>query len=168
MDRLEIQTPPDLYVRSPGGGGFQQVEMRINGEALIDIVRRIELPYAEREFDERVAAGETAEELGERGSLAGAYLYLPRVVALPPSRNFFGKPYRHGFVTDANDPVNKKSLILQCTCGITDCWFLVVDITLGDLTVTWDHFQQFHRDWIYDTKPFVFDRAEYEAAFNFA
>ncbi len=164
MDTLEIRTPPELYVRWPDGGGFQQVEMLINGEPLLDIVRRLELPHAEREFDERIAAGESAREIGDRGSLAGDYLYLPLVLALPPSRNYYGEPYAHGLVTDAADSVNGKSLILQCTCGITECWFLVADILVQDHTVTWDNFKQFHRDWIYDTKPFVFDRSQYEAA----
>ncbi len=168
MDTIQLHTPADQYVRWPNGGGFQQVVMIVNGESLVDIIRRIELPYVRREYDERIAEGETPLELGHRDALAGQYLYLSPALAFPPSQNFFGEPYDHGFRTDADDPVNGKSLILQCTCGITDCWFLVADITVGETTVIWSNFQQFHRDWAYQIDPFVFDRGMYNEAFETA
>lgn len=165
MDTIQLHAPADQFIRWPNGGGFQQVVMSINDEPLIDIVRRIELPHVRREYDDRIAHGESPEELGDRDALAGQYLYLPPVLALPPSRNFFGEPYDHGFRTNDDDPVNKKSLILQCTCGITSCWFLVADIRVHDNTVTWANFQQFHREWPYGINPFVFDREAYECEF---
>jgi len=140
MDTIALRETPDLYVRWPNGGGFQQVEMLINGCPLIEIIRQGELPYVREEWDERVADGEPEQELGARDSLAGQYLYLPPSIVYPPSQNFFGAAYDHGFRTEPEDPVNSKSLLLQCTCGITDCWFLLANIVVGEDTVTWDRF----------------------------
>jgi len=161
-----VSTPLDHFVSWPHGGGFQQVVMFINGRPLLEIVRELELPHVRNEHDQRVSDGESKTELGHFDSLAGQYLYLPPEVALPPSENFFGKPYDHGFVIDDDDPMNEKSLILQCTCGITDCWFLTANITIGKTVVRWQNFQQFHRDWRYNFCGFTFDRQQYESAFK--
>jgi hypothetical protein len=163
LDRFEVHVDPAGYVAWPGGGGFQPVEIRVNGRGLIDLVREVELPHARREHDERIAAGAAPDELGARDALAGEYLYLPGSEIFLPSRNLLGEPYRHGFITAPEDPRNRKSLLLQCTCGITDCWFLLATITATDDTVTWSDFCQFHRVWGYDLGPFVFDRRSYEA-----
>jgi hypothetical protein len=163
LDQFEVRVDPAHYIRWPGGGGFQPVELRVNGVGLIDIIREVELPYAQREYDERTAAGESGEGLGPRGALAGDYLYLPASEVFLPSRNLLGEPYRHGFVTEPDDPRDRKSLLLSCTCGITDCWFLLATITVSERTVEWSDFCQFHRDWRYDLGSFVFDRTKYEA-----
>src|SRR5262245_55595167 len=126
--RFEVHVNPAHSVRWPGGGGFQPVELRVNGVGLLEIVRAIELPYAMREYDERIAAGEQAEGLGPRGALAGSYLYPNGDDVFLPSRNLLGEPYRHGFVTAPDDPLNRKSLLLQCTCGNPGCWFLLATI----------------------------------------
>jgi len=102
---------------------------------------RVELPFAEAEFDRRIREGESPEELVPRGSLAGQYLYLSPGMTFRPSRNFLGEAYAHGFVAPC-----EKSILLQCTCGITDCWFLLARITIEDDRVTWSAFEQFHRD----------------------
>lgn len=161
MDRIEtrVDTQGALEWR------YRSVELLINGEPLIEIVRKVELPHACREFDERVGMGESAEDLGERGSLAGAYLSLPTSLALPPSQNFFGSPYDHGFLVDEDNPANGKSVLLGCSCGIIDCWFLLADITVETDRIVWEGFQQFHRDWSYEIPPFIFDREQYEMAF---
>ena len=163
VDRFEVRIDPAHYIHWPGGGGFQPVELRVNGSGFIDIVREVELPHALREYDARVADGEEASELGPRGGLAGSYLYPNGCHVFHPSGNLLGQPYRHGFATDPDDPRNRKSLLLQCTCGITDCWFLLATITVSDETVTWSEFCQFHRDWQYPLGPFVFERRAYEA-----
>lgn len=163
FDRFEVRIDPAGYVKWPGGGGFQPVELWVNGSGLIDIVRAVELPYALREYDDRLAAGDSAEELGPRGALAGRYLYPNGGDVFLPSQNLLGEPYQHGFVTDLHDPRNRKSLLLQCTCGITDCWFLLANITVTVDTVIWSDFCQFHVDWRYDLGPFVFERGAYEA-----
>ncbi|WP_437287423.1 hypothetical protein [Sorangium sp. So ce406] len=163
LDQLEIRVDSAHYIRWPGGGGFQPIELRVNGRGLIDLVREVELPHAQSEYDRRIAAGETAEELGPRGALAGSYLYLSGCDVFLPSRNLLGEPYRHGFGTEPDDPRNRKSLLLQCTCGITDCWFLLATITVTEDTVAWSDFCQFHRNGSYDVRPSVFDRRQYEA-----
>lgn len=163
LDRFEVRVDPADYARWPDGGGFQPVRLRVNGSGLIDIVREAELAHAQREYDERIAAGDPAEALGLRGGLAGAYHYPNGIHVFHPSRNLLGEPYRHGFLTDPDDPVNQKSLLLQCGCGITNCWFLLAKITVSEDTVLWQNFCQFHRDWRYDLGPFVFDRVRYGA-----
>jgi len=37
--------------------------------------------------------------------------------------------------------------VLGCTCGITECWFLLVRITVLDEVVIWSDFEQVHRPW---------------------
>ncbi|MGC4115156.1 MAG: hypothetical protein QM765_11215 [Myxococcales bacterium] len=44
FDRFEVLVDPTQYVRWPNGGGFQPVELRINGVSLIELVRKVELP----------------------------------------------------------------------------------------------------------------------------
>jgi hypothetical protein len=163
FDRFEVHVDPASYVAWPNGGGFQPVEIRVNGRGLIDLVREVELPHARREYDKRVAAGDAPDELGPRGwFLAGDYLYLNAGSIFLPSKNLLGEPYDHGFVTEPDDPRNRKSLLLQCTCGVTECWFLLATITVTERTVSWSDFCQFHRRWSYDLGPFVFDRRSYE------
>ena len=157
FDRFETAVDRGAYVRWPGGGGFQPVTLRVNGVDLLDLLRRVEIPFVEAEFDRRIREGESPEELAPRGSLAGQYLYLSPGMTFRPSRNFLGEAYAHGFVAP-----REKSILLQCTCGITDCWFLLARITVEDDRVTWSDFEQFHRDWRYDLGPFVFERAAYE------
>src|SRR6478672_7762092 len=106
IDRFEVRVDPAHYVRWPDGGGFQPAELRVNCIGLIDIVRAIELPQAQLEYDQRVAAGEPAEELGPRGALAGNYLYPDGRDVFLPSRNLLGEPYRRGFVTEPDDKRN--------------------------------------------------------------
>lgn len=163
FDHFEVRVDPAHYIHWPNGGGFQPIELRVNGVGLIEIVRDVELPQAQREYDERISAGELPEELGPRGALAGNYLYPNGIDVFLPSKNLLGEPYRHGFVADPDDPRNRKSLLLQCTCGITDCWFLLATIVASAEVVVWSDFCQFHRHWHYNMGPFVFDRGMYEA-----
>lgn len=162
MDVLDLRVDTDELIE----WRYRRVEMLVNGEPLLDIIRAAEMPYARREYDERVSSGESPDDLGDRDGLAGAYHYLPTSLVFPPSRNFFGDPYSHGFLVDDDDPVNSKSLILQCTCGIIDCWFLVADITVDTDSIIWASFQQFHREWTYEIPGFRFDRSQYETAFK--
>jgi hypothetical protein len=119
MDKLEIRRSLVSFGWTEGES-IEQAEILINDVPLIEIVREQELAHTEKEFDERLAAGESVEELGSRGQLAGDYSYLRPELVFSPSHNFFGKPYEHGFLVEADDPVNFKSLILECSCGITE------------------------------------------------
>ena len=56
--------------------------------------------------------------------------------------------------------------LLGCSCGIVECWPLEARVTVDDDRVTWSNFAQ---EWEPDRDytgfgPFVFDRAQYEAA----
>jgi hypothetical protein len=156
VDRLVLSVDPNRYVAWPNGGGFQPLTIRVNDRELIEIIREIEQPFADAEWDRRVAAGESPDDIGPRGWIAGDYLY-PNAVLV----DLRGAPYRHGFELEASDPRGAKSLLLQCTCGVTDCWFLLARIVVGDDRVVWSEFCQFHRDWRYDLR-FEFDRTDYE------
>ncbi len=156
-DVLEITQRP--YVSWPGGGGFQPCGLEINGVDLIELVRAAELPHAEREVIERRASGEPTSL--KPSELAGDYLGFPS--ASLRGRSLFDRPvsYACHFSLPADDPRLNKATLLGCTCGITECWFLLVTITVGDEVVIWSDFEQFHRPWIYDLGPFVFDKREY-------
>lgn len=69
-----------------------------------------------------------------------------------------------GFVLAPDDPRLGKATLFSCTCGITECWFLLASVTVLDDVVVWSELEQFHRSWVYDLGPFVFDRAAYERA----
>jgi len=163
FDRFETRIDRTAYVSWPNGGGYQPIEFCINDVSFIELVRRAELPNAEAEFDAHIIAGEKALTLEPRGGLAGAYQYLPADKVFLPSRNLLGEPYKCGLISSPNDRRNKKSLLLQCTCGVTECWFLLATITVDPTSVTWSDFCQFHRAWQYDLGPFTFERANYEA-----
>jgi hypothetical protein len=162
-DHFEVKVRPQDYVTWPRGGGFQPVQLLVNGSDLIDLVRRVELPFAKAEWDERIANGESEKELGERGSLAGRYLHLSKERALLPSTALMGEVYDHGFTVGPDHPSHEKSLLLQCTCGNIDCWFLLASIETTKKSVTWSDFCQFHRPWKYQLGPYVFDREKYIA-----
>ena len=144
----------DTFELAPDG------EIRINGVPLLEVVRVEELPSATTEYDERTADGETGIY-----NLAGEYLYMPPSMYFLPNRNLLDQPYSLaaiGFAIPEDDPQAQKATILQCTCGVPDCWFLMTHITLEPSIVRWSAFEQFHRDWKYDLN-FVFERSAYEA-----
>ncbi len=79
--------------------------------------------------------------------LAGSY------GGLPPDE--WPHPAAHG----------KDVMVLGCTCGVTECWPLLVRITRAADAVVWDGFRQPRRAWSHEgLGPFTFDRTQYEAA----
>jgi hypothetical protein len=143
-------------------GGIHVAAITINGEPLLDLVRRVEVPFVERELATRIAKGEDASEL-TRALVAGDYDPLPAPMLLWPSRELLDKPTgASGFTLDPNDPRRRKATVLGCTCGIIECWFLQVRIDVADDNVRWSDFNQFHRNWAYELGPFVFPRDRYE------
>lgn len=122
------------------------VDILIDGQNLLDIVKKFELRFA--------------EQYGKENVNVGGYAGLP-------NRELFealveGKWTHEGTTT-----------ILGCDCGITGCWTLVTRITEKTNTVVWDNFQNPRRSktssefWDYSEFPsFKFDRAEYESALN--
>ncbi|MDC0675339.1 hypothetical protein [Nannocystis radixulma] len=162
-DRLRLADTP-AYVSWPGGGGFQPCAILINDRDLIEQVRDVERPHAAREIAERRRDDPELDLTVDQ--LAGDYLHLTRRELALPSRHLLepSDDVRRGFAVAADDPIHAKTTVLQCTCGILECWFLLVRITLFDEFVVWSDFEQFHRDWVYDLGPFIFDRQAYERA----
>lgn len=154
--------PDPNYIAWPGGGGYRPGRIEINDVSLIELARTAERSHAEREFAARAARGDAPE--GGLGELAGAYLGVAFTSVCWPSRELFDKPFdtaAAGFVLAADDPRRGKTTVLSCTCGITECWFLLVSITVLEETVVWSDFEQFHRPWVYDLGPFVFEKTAY-------
>jgi hypothetical protein len=141
----------ELRVVPHASGEFEVVEIVVDGRPLIDRVREHERPFAEREG---------------HPDLAGAYMSIAAPSVCPPSRRLLGEPDKG---RDWNSP---KVALLGCTCGVTSCWPLLSTISVTPTTVTWSDFEQPHRRagsaavfWDYSGfGPFVFDRAQYEAA----
>ncbi|MEH1923373.1 hypothetical protein [Nostoc sp.] len=133
-------------------------EIYINNQPLIEVVRLIEKPFIQAEIEEQRVAGEDIDELAFP---AGDYLYLPPSMVLLPSRNLLDEPWDHGFRLQSNNLQAGKAIVLGCTCGVIECWFMQVRITLNESTVEWADFGQFHRDWQYNLGPFKFDRKQY-------
>ncbi|WLQ11911.1 hypothetical protein O5O45_19470 [Hahella aquimaris] len=137
-------------------------EIWINGRPLLEIIKEVELPFAHRELEERVSKGESQDELS---LLAGDYIYPHSSSLYLPSRNLLDEPLSladRGFVLEKDDPESGKSLLLECTCGIPECWFLQARIELTKTYVRWYDFSQFHRDWDYSLE-YVFERKDYES-----
>ncbi len=160
MSRFDsLQTLPGARIEWPGGGESQQIELRINGTPLLELVRAVELPLAELERDGSGGADRSPQ------APAGDYLYLSPSDTFFPSRNLYGAAYQHGFDVGPTDSSRGKSVLLTCTCGIPDCWFLLAKIEVDQERVVWSAFEQFHRDWDYSALgPFVFERAAYDGA----
>ncbi|MDY3557294.1 hypothetical protein R5W24_006482 [Gemmata sp. JC717] len=128
---------------------------------LIELVRRAEEPWARAEYLERLPEFENPDEFKFE---PGDYHYLSAAQLLLPSRELLDGPRDPGFVLDPDDPRRTKATVLGCTCGITQCWFLQVRVTLLPEVVVWSEFGQFHRPhWRYNLGPFTFDRKQYEA-----
>jgi len=121
----------------------------------------VETPLVVLELQER-AQSEDADEVV--ASFAGDYVNLPIRQLRLPSRVLLDEPQNHagrGFSIDSGDPRCAKATLLECTCGTTECWFLLAQIAVLEDVVVWTSFEQFHRDWVYDLGPFVFDKADY-------
>ncbi|PCC72498.1 hypothetical protein SAMN02745121_09074 [Nannocystis exedens] len=130
-DRLRLADTP-THVSWPAGGGFQPCAIVINDRDLIEWVREVERPHAAREIAER-RRDDPGLDLNVDG-LVGDYLHLTRRELALPSRHLFepSDDIRHSFGVAADDPIHAKTTVLQCTCGILECWFLLVRITLFD------------------------------------
>src|SRR4051794_39068212 len=122
---------------------YRGVEIVLDGVGLIDRLRQIERPFAEREGSPQ---------------LAGEYAWLSARTTFLPSRHFLGDT--RPCLRDGEDVV-----LLVCPCGCEGCWDFVCRISVAAETVTWDGFRQVHRRWDYSSLGrLVFDRQQYEHA----
>jgi hypothetical protein len=149
MDRLgiEIEAMPWEIGRTdsgqdlPGGGGAV-TRVLLNGEDLLEVIRRCELPSAS-------ASGEA--------HLAG--WYAPLWGYRFESELFFGEPL---------DPELRHRdgvILMGCNCGVIGCWPLVVRMRMTNDCVTWTSFEQpFRSRWDYSSlEPLAFERSAYES-----
>jgi hypothetical protein len=134
----------DTIAFARSGRGPQIV---VNGQSLVDRLREVERPFAERE---------------SALDIAGTYAPLPAAALLA---NLTGRP----------DPVFEyggKVTLLVCNCGCEGCWDFVAEIERRDDEVVWRGFEQVHRPlsdpdlaWRYDELgELVFRRSDYDAA----
>lgn len=147
MDSIRFDVVPSSAEHDPVPA---VVEIVVNGRRLAELVAEVELPFAAREG---------------HPDLAGSYDGLPAEHVLPPSRHYLGEDAGY------HDGADGRTTLLGCGCGEPTCWPLLARITLDGERVTWSDFAQPYRPaaeahgWRYDGfGPFVFDRAEYEAA----
>ncbi|MCB9637064.1 MAG: hypothetical protein H6721_33565 [Sandaracinus sp.] len=163
---IEFRVEPSRRVQWDARSGFQPVTLYVDGEDFVETIRRLEEPFVaeERSFQE-AEDGDLEDGMEERfADMPGRYLNLSERETFLPSRNFLGAPYDTGVVLPPDDPYRDKSLLLQCTCGITECWMLMARIEVHDDVVTWTDLGQFHRQhWSYELA-FTFEREAYEAA----
>ena len=120
---------------------YQAVKLFIDGRSLMSLVHEVGLEAATREG---------------RPQLAAAYAWPGR---LEQTRNRL------------MEGASYKVALLECTCGVPDCWPLLAFIKVSESQVTWSDFEQpYRRDatdsgvaWSYiGLGPFVFSRREYE------
>lgn len=136
---LDVSQRMDPHIGIP----YYEVDIVINGRELIDLVREVELPFAEAEG---------------QPELADRYQNHTSDIIFLPSRHFL--PETGADITD----------VFICFCGESYCWPLRAQITVEEERITWSDFHQPHRRdpkgpvWRYDgLGPFVFDRRQYEA-----
>ena len=136
--RLEIGKRED-----PADGLVDVVGIFTNDRSLMDMARRVELPFAAREGSPH---------------LAGDYVGLPVEAVLFPSRRLLGDR------GERYDDWGGRISVLGC--GVVGYWPLQAVIDATEDRVTWSGFEQPHRrGWDHGALgPFPFDRNEYEAA----
>jgi hypothetical protein len=118
-DRLRLFRRRSDYVAWPNGGGFQPIEIHINGRPLLELVRDAEIPLVAAEAGISPDTG-----LPEEAMTPGGYLYLPASMAQLPSRQLLDEPDDSGFILDEADERRGKAKVLGCTCGVFECWFI--------------------------------------------
>ena len=129
-----------LRTEALGGGEVVTVTPFVNGVSLVDLARRVEAGPAR-------AAGQP--------DLAGSYAGLA----------VHGRRWQDWYSGADPQLYANTACLLGCGCGETGCWPLLATISFDDDTVTWHDFRTGHRDWdLGALGPFVFSRAQYEAA----
>jgi len=147
MDDLHIEIEARPWkLGSTGGrtllyGGGAATLIHINGEPLIDIVGRCELPCASADG---------------QADLAGT------------CRPLWGYRFDHGlFFGRPSDPELRHPggiVLMGCDCGVVGCWPLVCRLRIRDQRIVWDSFRQpFRPKWDHgELGPFIFHRVAYE------
>jgi len=128
--------------------GAGELEVRVDGQALADWIRAVELPFARAEGAEVIA--------GSYSGLSASHCPDDLV------SHFLGGEDSH---LDAGP--RDKTVLLGCECGDVGCWPLMAQIQTTSESVAWTDFEQPHRRelWSYEAAtPLMFDRTQYEDA----
>ncbi|WP_299433935.1 hypothetical protein [uncultured Aquimarina sp.] len=141
MDTFGISIEKDNYISWQGNGnhGYQPLTIMINGNSLLDLIKKVEAPLVKKENEERALPKQDLLK-------AGDYMELSAKDGLWPSKTLLGKPWNSVFKLENDDPRKHKSLILSCSSGDEGSWPLLVDIIVKENKIIWQEFCQFHRE----------------------
>ena len=120
------------------GEGLTEVVVTINGEPLLELIKRREQGFAAKDG---------------QASIAGGYAYLSLIDF---EELFLRAALEADLAQDERDVV-----LLGCPCGIWDCWYLALKIKFETETVKLYDFKNPRRkDWQYGLE-FKFDRVSF-------
>ena len=131
---------------SEAGKKYRLIMPTIDNHPLPELIKAIEIPFAEAEGHENLA--------GEYGPIDFPENLIDHFLGLTDS--VYGE-----------NP--KKTAVLECVCGCPGCWPLVCSIEVDDSVVRWNQFEQPHRlsdspasHWDYSGfEGFEFDKLDY-------
>lgn len=143
MNILEVR-PVDVVIEHLSCPPIRSVDLWVDGRPLLELV----MP---------------AEELARRAvgnpDEPNEYLPMPLHDVRGPE-HYLGAPI--GYWADPG-----ATALLGCNCGVWDCSPLTARVFTGDLGVAWSMFRNAGQAWgPLPIGPFVFDHAQYEAAFT--
>ena len=120
------------------GESFTEVAVAINGEPLLELIRRCEQSFAAKDG---------------QASIAGSYAYLNLIDF---EELFLSAALEADLAQDERDVV-----LLGCPCGIWNCWYLALRIKFETETVKLYEFKNLRcKDWRYGLE-FKFDRVSF-------
>ena len=120
------------------GESFTEVVVAINGEPLLELIRRREQSFAAKKG---------------QASIAGGYAYLSLIDF---EELFLRAALEADLAQDERDVV-----LLGCPCGIWNCWYLALRIKFETETVKLYEFKNLRcKDWRYGLE-FKFDRVSF-------
>ena len=120
------------------GESFTEVVVAINGEPLLELIRRCEQSFAAKDG---------------QASIAGSYAYLSLIDF---EELFLRAALEADLAQDERDVV-----LLGCPCGIWSCWYLALRVKFEADTVKFAEFKNPRReDWRYGLE-FKFDRVSF-------
>lgn len=122
------------------GESFTEVAVAINGEPLLELIRRREQSFAAKDG---------------QASIAGSYAYLSLIDF---EKLFLDALLPNGRLAASGE---RSVVLLGCPCGIWDCWYLALKAKFEAETVKLYEFKNLRRkDWQYGLE-FKFDRVSF-------
>ena len=122
------------------GESFTEVVVTINGEPLLELIKRREQSFAAKEG---------------QASIAGGYAYLSLIDF---KKLFLDALLPNGQLAASGE---RSVVLLGCPCGIWSCWYLALKVKFEANAVKFTDFTNLRRkDWQYGLE-FKFDRADF-------